>query len=88
MSQYAESSQYFKDRIPRLFIPFDTERCSARVRVCVVPRSVHHAATIKLRAFVPVIYSGYRTVYTPSPHMVSESRERSRRFTFQIPIAI
>ncbi|GBP73161.1 hypothetical protein EVAR_59050_1 [Eumeta japonica] len=39
---------------------------SAHVRVCVVPRSVHRAATVKLRAFVPVIYSGYRTVCTQS----------------------
>ncbi|GBP44996.1 hypothetical protein EVAR_33424_1 [Eumeta japonica] len=31
---------------------------SARVRVCVVPRSVHRAPTVKLRAFVPVIHSG------------------------------
>ncbi|GBP76986.1 hypothetical protein EVAR_57667_1 [Eumeta japonica] len=31
---------------------------SARVRVCVVPHSVHRAATVKLRAFVLMIHSG------------------------------
>ncbi|GBP82558.1 Zinc finger BED domain-containing protein 4 [Eumeta japonica] len=31
---------------------------SAYVQVCVVPRSVHRAATVKLRAFVPYAHSG------------------------------
>ncbi|GBP74946.1 hypothetical protein EVAR_60873_1 [Eumeta japonica] len=39
-------------------------------------------------ALVPVIYSGGPAVCTPSPHTVSAPRERSRRFTLQIPIAI
>ncbi|GBP52981.1 hypothetical protein EVAR_97575_1 [Eumeta japonica] len=38
--------------------------------------------------FVPVIYSGYRTVCTPSPRTVSMPRERFRKFTLQITIAI
>ncbi|GBP69437.1 hypothetical protein EVAR_52710_1 [Eumeta japonica] len=39
-------------------------------------------------ALVSVIYSGYPAVCTPSPRTVSAPRERSRRFTLQIPIAI
>ncbi|GBP77959.1 hypothetical protein EVAR_83207_1 [Eumeta japonica] len=39
-------------------------------------------------ALVPVIYSGYRTVCTPSPLTVSAPREHYRRFTLQILIAI
>ncbi|GBP86380.1 hypothetical protein EVAR_59946_1 [Eumeta japonica] len=61
---------------------------SARVRACGVPRSVHRAAAVKLRASVPVIYSGDLTVCTPSPLTVSAPRKRFRRFTLQIPIAI
>ncbi|GBP75736.1 hypothetical protein EVAR_58829_1 [Eumeta japonica] len=55
---------------------------------CVVPSSLHRATTVKLRVFVPVMHSGYRTVCTPSPHTVFAPRERSRRFTLQILIAI
>ncbi|GBP87886.1 hypothetical protein EVAR_63825_1 [Eumeta japonica] len=39
-------------------------------------------------ALVPMIYFDYRTVCTPSPLTVSAPRERSRRFTLQILIAI
>ncbi|GBP62128.1 hypothetical protein EVAR_46097_1 [Eumeta japonica] len=42
---------------------------SARVRVCVVPRSVHRAAIVKLRAFVPCVHSGllHRLHAEPAP---------------------
>ncbi|GBP59692.1 hypothetical protein EVAR_48660_1 [Eumeta japonica] len=60
----------------------------ACMSVCVMLRSVHRAATVKVRAFVPVIYSDYRTVYTPTSRMVSAPRKRSRKFTLQIPITI
>ncbi|GBP70731.1 hypothetical protein EVAR_51030_1 [Eumeta japonica] len=67
-------------RVPECWAP--------SVYECGVPRSVYRAAVVKLRASVPVIYSGDPAVYTPSPHTVSAPRERSRRFTLQIPDAI
>ncbi|GBP07099.1 hypothetical protein EVAR_4504_1 [Eumeta japonica] len=59
--------------------------------VCGAAPCTSHGDSYAMFSFVPVIYSGYRTVCTPSPRKVSAPRKRSRRFTSvrvgQIPCA-
>ncbi|GBP08474.1 hypothetical protein EVAR_77165_1 [Eumeta japonica] len=55
---------------------------SARVRVRVVPHSVHRTVTVKLLPFVPLLHFGllYRLHAEPAPGLCAY-RERSHRFT-------
>ncbi|GBP05393.1 hypothetical protein EVAR_76807_1 [Eumeta japonica] len=56
--------------------------------VCGAAQCTSHCDSYATSALVPVIYSGYSTVCTPSPCTVSAPREHSRRLTLQMPIAI
>ncbi|GBP34353.1 hypothetical protein EVAR_7405_1 [Eumeta japonica] len=54
--------------------------CSTRIRVYVVPRSVHRAATVHLRRFVPYVHSGLLYSLHAEPAPDSTPRVRSRRY--------